>query len=167
MRRWDGCSGLWLTAGCLRHEGSTSSRVSTCGRRFANQKPLPSSALRGATSLSRSRSLDLAECPLYLTNLRTHLRTPSPQLPNLCDQRNELFLRPGLQVSQSRSYPEGYMARPSQSTEVMSDRVKFPTAAIADIMPQTKSLETAMVEGQVLLVEPQGRTIVPVIAQEL
>jgi Protein of unknown function (DUF1236) len=40
-------------------------------------------------------------------------------------------------------------------------------AAIADIMPQTKSLETAMVEGQVSLVEPQGRTIVAVIAQEL
>ncbi len=28
-------------------------------------------------------------------------------------------------------------------------------AAIADIMPQTKGLETAMVEGQVLLVEPR------------
>jgi hypothetical protein len=40
-------------------------------------------------------------------------------------------------------------------------------ATIADIMPQTKGLETAMVEGQVLLVEPQGKTIVAVIAQEL
>jgi hypothetical protein len=40
-------------------------------------------------------------------------------------------------------------------------------AAITDIMPQTKGLETAMVEGQVLLVEPQGRTVVAVIAQEL
>jgi hypothetical protein len=40
-------------------------------------------------------------------------------------------------------------------------------AAIADIMPQTKGLETAMVEGQVLLVEPEGKTVVAVIAQEL
>jgi hypothetical protein len=40
-------------------------------------------------------------------------------------------------------------------------------AAINDIMPQTKGLETAMVEGQVLLVEPQGKTIVAVIANEL
>jgi hypothetical protein len=29
-------------------------------------------------------------------------------------------------------------------------------AAIADVMPQTMGLETAMVEGEVLLVEPQG-----------
>ena len=40
-------------------------------------------------------------------------------------------------------------------------------ATIADIMPQTKGLETAMLEGQVLLVEPLGKTIVAVIALEL
>jgi hypothetical protein len=40
-------------------------------------------------------------------------------------------------------------------------------AAITDIVPQTKGLETAMVEGQVLLVEPQGKMIVAVIALEL
>jgi hypothetical protein len=40
-------------------------------------------------------------------------------------------------------------------------------AAITDIMPPTKGLETAMVEGQVLLVEPQGKTVAAVIAQEL
>jgi hypothetical protein len=40
-------------------------------------------------------------------------------------------------------------------------------AAITDIMPQTKGLATAMVEGQVLLVEPQGKTVVAVIAHEL
>jgi hypothetical protein len=40
-------------------------------------------------------------------------------------------------------------------------------ATIAEIIPQTKDLETAMVEGQVLLVEPQGKTVVAVIALEL
>jgi Protein of unknown function (DUF1236) len=40
-------------------------------------------------------------------------------------------------------------------------------ATIAEIIPQTKGLETAMVEGEVLLVEPQGRTVVAVIALEL
>jgi Protein of unknown function (DUF1236) len=40
-------------------------------------------------------------------------------------------------------------------------------AVIADIMPQTKGLEVAMVEGQVLLVEPQGKKVVAVIANEL
>jgi hypothetical protein len=40
-------------------------------------------------------------------------------------------------------------------------------AVITDIIPQTKGLETVMVEGQVLLVEPQGKTVVAVIAHEL
>jgi hypothetical protein len=40
-------------------------------------------------------------------------------------------------------------------------------ATIADIMPQTKGLEAAMVEGQVLLVEPPGKKVVAVIAHEL
>jgi Protein of unknown function (DUF1236) len=40
-------------------------------------------------------------------------------------------------------------------------------ATIADIIPQTKGLETAMVQGEVLLVEPQGKTVVAVIALEL
>jgi hypothetical protein len=38
---------------------------------------------------------------------------------------------------------------------------------IRELIPQTKGLETAMVEGQVLLVEPQGRTVVAVISMEL
>ena len=39
-------------------------------------------------------------------------------------------------------------------------------ATIAELMPQTKGLETAMVEGQVVLVEPQGKKVVAVVAQE-
>ena len=39
-------------------------------------------------------------------------------------------------------------------------------ATIADLVPQTKGLETALVEGQVVLVEPDGKNVVAVIAQE-
>ena len=39
-------------------------------------------------------------------------------------------------------------------------------ATIADLMPQTKGLESAMVEGQVMLVDPVGKNVVAVIAQE-
>jgi hypothetical protein len=39
-------------------------------------------------------------------------------------------------------------------------------ATIADLMPQTKGLESAMVEGQVVLVDPVGKKVVAVIAQE-
>jgi hypothetical protein len=39
-------------------------------------------------------------------------------------------------------------------------------ATIADLMPQTKGLEAALVEGQVILVEPDGKNVVAVIAQE-
>ena len=39
-------------------------------------------------------------------------------------------------------------------------------ATIADLVPQTKGLESAMVEGQVVLVEPQGKNVVAVIVPE-
>jgi hypothetical protein len=39
-------------------------------------------------------------------------------------------------------------------------------ATIADLVPQTKGLEAALVEGQVVLVEPEGKNVVAVIAQE-
>jgi hypothetical protein len=39
-------------------------------------------------------------------------------------------------------------------------------ATIADLMPQTKGLESAMVEGQVVLVDPLGKKVVAVITQE-
>jgi len=38
-------------------------------------------------------------------------------------------------------------------------------ATIAELMPQTKGLEAALVEGQVVLVEPQGKKVVAVIVQ--
>jgi Protein of unknown function (DUF1236) len=39
-------------------------------------------------------------------------------------------------------------------------------ATIADLMPQTKGLESAMVEGQVVLVDPSGKKVMAVITQE-
>ena len=39
-------------------------------------------------------------------------------------------------------------------------------ATIAELMPQTRGLESAMIEGQVVLVEPQGKKVVAVIVEE-
>ena len=39
-------------------------------------------------------------------------------------------------------------------------------ATIMELIPQTKGLEAALVEGQVLLVEPERKNVVAVIAQE-
>jgi hypothetical protein len=39
-------------------------------------------------------------------------------------------------------------------------------ATIVQLMSQTKGLEVAMVEGQVLLIDPQGKQVVAVITQE-
>ena len=39
-------------------------------------------------------------------------------------------------------------------------------ATIADLVPQTRGLESAMVEGQVVLVEPKGKQVVAVIVEE-
>jgi hypothetical protein len=60
----------------------------------------------------------------------------------------------GFRATVGALVPEGVMLVPVPAT-------------IADIMPQTKGLEAAMVEGQVLLVEPQGKKVMAVIAHEL
>jgi hypothetical protein len=39
-------------------------------------------------------------------------------------------------------------------------------ATIIDLMPQTKGLEVARVEGQVILVNPTDKQVLSVIAQE-
>jgi hypothetical protein len=39
-------------------------------------------------------------------------------------------------------------------------------ATIADLVPQTRGLESAMVEGQVVLVEPKGKKVVAVVVEE-
>jgi hypothetical protein len=69
-------------------------------------------------------------------------------------------------TQKNNAAPTGFRA--TVGSQVPSGVVLVPVpATIADIMPQTKGLEAAMVEGQVLLVEPLGKTIVAVIAQEL
>ena len=40
-------------------------------------------------------------------------------------------------------------------------------ATIVELIPETKGLDAALVEGEVLLVEPAGRNVVAVLAQEL
>ena len=68
-------------------------------------------------------------------------------------------------TQKNNAAPTGFRA--TVGSQVPGGVVLVPApATIADFMPQTKGLETAMVEGQVLLVEPQGKTIVAVIAQE-
>jgi Protein of unknown function (DUF1236) len=39
-------------------------------------------------------------------------------------------------------------------------------ATIAELIPQTRGLESAMIEGQVVLVEPKGKSVVAVIVDE-
>jgi hypothetical protein len=69
-------------------------------------------------------------------------------------------------TQKNNAAPTGFRA--TVGTQVPGGVALVPVpATIADIMPQTKGLETAMLEGQVLLVEPLGKTIVAVIALEL
>jgi hypothetical protein len=67
-------------------------------------------------------------------------------------------------TQKNNAAPTGFRA--TVGAHVPGGIVAVP-AAITDILPQTKGLQTAMVEGQVLLVEPQGNTVVAVIAHEL
>jgi hypothetical protein len=69
-------------------------------------------------------------------------------------------------IQKNNAAPTGFRA--IVGAEIPSGVALVPVpATIAEIIPQTKDLETAMVEGQVLLVEPQGKTVVAVIALEL
>jgi Protein of unknown function (DUF1236) len=38
--------------------------------------------------------------------------------------------------------------------------------AIAELMPQTKGLESALVEGEVILVDPEGKKVIAVITPQ-
>ena len=69
-------------------------------------------------------------------------------------------------TQKNNAAPAGFRATVGAAVPDGVGLVPVP-ATIADIVPQTKGPETAMVEGQVLLVEPQGKKIVAVIAQEL
>ena len=69
-------------------------------------------------------------------------------------------------TQKNNAAPAGFRATVGAPVPAGVGLVPVP-ATIADIMPQTKGLEAAMVEGQVLLVEPQGKKVVAVIAQEL
>jgi hypothetical protein len=69
-------------------------------------------------------------------------------------------------IQKNDAAPTGFTA--TVGADIPSGIALVPVPeTIAEIIPQTKGLETAMVEGQVLLVEPQGKTIVAVIALEL
>ena len=69
-------------------------------------------------------------------------------------------------TQKNNAAPAGFRATVGAPVPAGVELVPVP-ATIADIMPQTKGLEAAMVEGQVLLVEPQSKKVVAVIAQEL
>jgi hypothetical protein len=80
-------------------------------------------------------------------------------------QRQILFQSIG-NIQTNRAAPTGFSA--TIGAEIPSGIALVPVpATIAELIPQTKGLETAMVEGQVLLVEPEGKTVVAVIALEL
>jgi hypothetical protein len=83
----------------------------------------------------------------------------------LCLATGGMFAQtPALNTQKNNAAPAGFRA--TVGAQMPSGVVLVPVpAAIADVMPQTKGLETAMVEGELLLVD--GQTIVAVIALEL
>jgi hypothetical protein len=94
------------------------------------------------------------------------LDSTSGRKVDLTAAQKQILYRSISNTQKNNAAPTGFRA--TVGSQVPGGVVLVPVpAAIVDIMPQTKGLETAMVEGQVLLVEPQGRTIVTVISQEI
>jgi len=68
-------------------------------------------------------------------------------------------------TQKNNAAPTGF--RPAVGAPVPEAVTLAPVpATIADLMPQTKGLEVAMVEGEVMLVDPKSKQVLSVIAKE-
>jgi hypothetical protein len=69
------------------------------------------------------------------------------------------------QTQKNNTEPTGFRAAVGAAVPEAIELAPVP-ATIANLMPQTKGLESTMVEGQVVLVEPKSKQIVAVIVSE-
>jgi hypothetical protein len=69
------------------------------------------------------------------------------------------------QTQKNNAEPTGFRAAVGAAVPEAIELAPVP-ATIANLMPQTKGLESTMVEGQVVLVEPKSKQIVAVIVSE-
>ena len=68
-------------------------------------------------------------------------------------------------TQKNNAAPVGF--RPGVGTVVPNGVELAPVPkTIAELMPQTKGLEAAMIEGEVILVDPQGKKVVAVITPQ-
>jgi hypothetical protein len=69
------------------------------------------------------------------------------------------------ETQKNNAAPTGFWVTVGASVPPSVSLAPVP-ATIAELVPQTRGLDTAMVEGQVVLVEPQGNKVVAVIVPE-
>jgi hypothetical protein len=69
------------------------------------------------------------------------------------------------QTQKNNAEPTGFRAAVGAVVPEAIELAPVP-ATIANLMPQTKGLDSTMVEGQVVLVEPKSKQIVAVIVSE-
>jgi hypothetical protein len=69
------------------------------------------------------------------------------------------------QTQKNNAEPTGFRAAVGAAVPEAMELAPVP-ATIANLMPQTKGLESTMVEGRVVLVEPKSKQIVAVIVSE-
>jgi hypothetical protein len=107
---------------------------------------------------------------LYLATAAVYAQTPTldsgdaPHIDLTAAQRQTVYQSVS-KTQKNNAAPTGFRATVGALVPNGVGLAPVP-ATIADLMPQTKGLESAMVEGQVVLVDPLGKKVVAVITQE-
>ncbi len=107
---------------------------------------------------------------LYLSIAATFAQTPlldsgaAPHVDLTAIQKQTVYQSIS-NTQKNNAAPIGFRATVGALVPNGVSLAPVPTT-IADLIPQIRGLESAMVEGQVVLVEPQGKKVVAVIIPE-
>jgi hypothetical protein len=108
-------------------------------------------------------ALSLATCPVFAqtpaldSGAAPHVDLTAPQQQTVYQSISK--------TQKNSAAPSGFRATVGALVPAGVELAPVP-ATIAELMPQTKGLEAALVEGEVVLVDPQGKKVVAVIVQK-
>jgi hypothetical protein len=113
--------------------------------------------IHSAAAMALLCSIALAQTPAADSAAAPHIELSTAQ--------KQTIYQSFTKTQKNAAAPTGFRAAVGAVVPPSVELVPVP-ATIADLMPQTKGLEAARVEGQVILVNPKDKQVLSVIAQE-
>ena len=117
----------------------------------------PSRLVIPVIALSLSCGLGLAQTPALDSAAAPHLELSAAQ--------KQTIYQSVTKTQKNNAAPTGFRAAVGAPVPDSIELAPVP-ATIADLMPQTKGLKVAQVEGQVVLIDPNSKQVVTVIVPE-